>query len=80
MARDYVKERLNESPERVKQRAQRNKARRMMEREHGKAALKGKDIDHKTPMRKGGTTSPGNIRVIDASKNRAWRKGKKGYD
>lgn len=40
----------------------------------------GKEVDHKKPIRKGGTNGGGNTRVVPKSKNRAWRKGKKGYD
>lgn len=35
----------------------------------------GKDIDHKRPIRSGGGNSPGNTRVVSASKNRGWRRG-----
>lgn len=78
--RDYTRERLNESPERKQQRSDRNKARRLAEKKFGAAAIKGKDIDHKRPMRKGGTTTAANIRVSEPSSNRAWRAGKRNYD
>ena len=42
------------TPEQIAKRSQRNKARREMEKKHGAAALKGKDVDHKTPIRSGG--------------------------
>jgi hypothetical protein len=35
----------------------------------------GKEVDHKKPLRSGGTNSPTNLRVTSASKNRGWRKG-----
>jgi len=56
-------------PEQVRKRVARNKARRMMIRKHGKAALKGKDVDHKN----GNATdnSKGNLKLISKSKNRA---------
>ena len=56
-------------PENVRKRVARNKARRMMIRKHGKAALKGKDIDHKD----GNPTnnSKSNLKVMDRSKNRS---------
>lgn len=54
-----------------KDRAQRNKARRQMERQHGKAAIAGKDVDHKKPMRSGGKTTNGNIRLRERSANRS---------
>ena len=54
-----------------KDRAQRNKARRQMERKHGKDHLAGKDVDHKKPMRAGGKTTDGNIRLRERSANRS---------
>lgn len=54
-----------------KDRAQRNKARRQAIAKHGKSALKGKDIDHKHPMRDGGRTEVGNLRVRSVSANRS---------
>jgi hypothetical protein len=51
----------------------------MMERDVGKAALKGKDVDHKKPLRSGGTTTRSNIKVVSPEANRGWRKGKSGY-
>lgn len=56
-------------PEQVAKRVARNKARRMMIRKHGKAALKGKDIDHKD----GNATnnSKSNLKIMDRSKNRS---------
>jgi hypothetical protein len=61
------------TPEQIAKRSQRNKARRMMEKKHGKDALKGKDVDHKTPIRDGGSNSVSNLRLMDKSKNRGWR-------
>lgn len=78
--RDYKREAANETRARKDARIERIKARREMEKRHGKAAIAGKDVDHKKALRHGGTTSPGNIRLRDPSENRAWRKGKKGYD
>ncbi|WP_425540709.1 HNH endonuclease [Rhodoblastus acidophilus] len=47
MARDYSYDtKYESSPEQKKARASRNRARRLMIKEHGKAALKGKDVDH----------------------------------
>ena len=61
-------------------RAQRNAARREAEREGKVHKGDGKDVDHKTPIRKGGTNADNNTRVVDKEDNRGWRKGKKGYD
>jgi hypothetical protein len=41
-----------------------------MEKTHGKAALAGKDIDHKKPLRKGGSNGHGNLRVRAVKANR----------
>lgn len=62
------------TPEQIKKRAQRNKARRMMEKEKGVKAVAGKDVDHKRPMRSGGTTTRSNLRVMSVAKNRGWEK------
>jgi len=77
-ARNYVRERLTESPKRKKDRAQRNKARRQMIAKGLAAKGDGKHIDHKKPMRSGGTTTKGNIRVRSASANSADNGGKGG--
>jgi len=55
----------------VKKRVMRNKARREMLRIHGKAALKGKDIDHKKSLASGGSGNRSNLRIRSASANRA---------
>lgn len=54
----------------AKQRA-RMKARYAMVKKYGKAALKGKDIDHKKPLQAGGSNDPSNWRIRDAHDNRA---------
>ena len=64
------KDKFNNPKEKAK-RAKRNKARRIMTKEVGKAALKGKDIDHKTPLKKGGGNGRKNLRVMSRSRNRA---------
>jgi hypothetical protein len=38
----------------------------------------GKVVDHKKPIRSGGTNAKSNLRVTSRSKNAGWRKGKKG--
>ena len=73
MARDYKAEQAYDgSPEVKKKRAQRNKARRMMEREGKVHKGDGRDVDHKTPLSKGGTTVTSNLRVKSASSNRSY--------
>ena len=72
--RPYKKEyeQYDGTPEVKKKRAQRNKARRMLEREGKVHKGDGKDVDHKTPLSKGGTTIRSNLRVKDASSNRSF--------
>ena len=66
MPRDYTKERLAERPERVKERAKRNKARRELMREGKVSKGDGKVVDHKQPLTKGGSTARSNLRVQSA--------------
>lgn len=76
--RNYVQERLAEDPKRVKQRAQRNKARKIM---MDKGLVKkgdGKDVGHKQAMSKGGKTTPGNLMVQSAAANRSFSRTKSG--
>ena len=58
-------------PEQVKKRVARNKARREMLKIHGKAALKGKDIDHKKALEAGGSGAMSNLRIRSVHSNRA---------
>ena len=67
-------------PEQKEARAQRNAARREAEREGKVHKGDGKDVDHKTPIRKGGTNADSNTRVVDKEDNRGWRKGKRGVN
>ena len=66
-------------PEQKEARAQRNAARREAEREGKAHKGDGKDVDHKTPIRKGGTNADSNTRVVDKEDNRGWRDGQKKY-
>jgi len=78
--RNYKKEyeEYQGTPEQKKNRAQRNKARREMEREGKVTKGDGKDVDHKTPLSKGGTTTKGNLRVKTASANRSYKRNSDG--
>ena len=73
--RDYKHELAVEHknhPERVHQRAERNKARHMME-EKGKVHKgDGKQVDHIKPLSKGGKTTEGNLRVEAAHANESY--------
>jgi 5-methylcytosine-specific restriction endonuclease McrA len=71
--RNYAKEYANyhSKPEQKINRAKRNAARAMMKKELGAAAIRGKDIDHKKPLKSGGTNARSNLRVMSKSQNRA---------
>lgn len=70
--RDYSYDKeYQSSPEQVKNRMKRNKARKMMEREGKVKKGDGKDVDHKKPLKKGGGNGKKNLQVINKSKNRA---------
>jgi hypothetical protein len=60
-------------PEQIKKRAQRNAARAEMVKKQGKAALAGKDVDHKKRIAHGGGNGPKNLRVRSPGANRGWR-------
>ena len=74
--RDYAAEYKNYdgTPEVKKKRAQRNKARRMLEREGVVKKGDGKDVDHIAPLSKGGTTTRSNLRAKPASANRSFKR------
>jgi hypothetical protein len=78
--KDSIRQRkYNSQPEQIAKRSERNKARREYEKKNGDLPSN-VDVDHKTPMRKGGDNKASNLRAVSESKNTAWRKGKKGYD
>ena len=64
----------DQKPEVKKKRAARNKARRMLEREGVVHKGDGKDVDHKKPLSKGGTTTRSNLKAVPASKNRTFKR------
>jgi hypothetical protein len=71
--RDYkAEQKYDGQPEVKKKRAQRNKARRMLEREGIVHKGDNKDVDHKKPLSKGGTTTRSNIVAKPASANRSF--------
>lgn len=69
--RDYLQEKKTSDARGEKpKRAARNRARRVMVK---KGMVKpGQDVDHKTPLSKGGTNSTSNLRAIDAGDNRSF--------
>jgi 5-methylcytosine-specific restriction endonuclease McrA len=76
--RDYKNEyqSYHAKPEQKKKRAMRNAARRELMAEGRVHKGDGKEVDHKKPLRAGGSNAPSNLRVTSQSKNRGWRKGK----
>lgn len=78
--RDYKKEvaKYTSRPEVIKKRVEQNKARRMMEKAGKVRKGDGKDVDHKTPLSHGGKTTKSNLRVVDKSSNRSFRRRKDG--
>lgn len=73
MARDYQREYalFHGKPEEIKRRAQRVKARRLMEKEGAAAKGDGKDVDHIRPLKKGGTSARSNLRMRSKTANRS---------
>ena len=62
-----------------KKRAQRNKARRMMEAAGVVHKGDGKDVDHKKALSNGGKTTKSNLRAVPASTNRSFKRNS-GHD
>lgn len=62
----------DQKPEVKKKRAARNLARAIMEREGKVHKGDGKDVDHKKPLSKGGTTTRSNLTVKAAKSNRSY--------
>lgn len=78
--RDYKKEydKYHSRPEQKTNRAERNTARRQAETAGTVRKGDGKDVDHKTPLSKGGSNSKSNRRVVSASANRSFPRTKTG--
>lgn len=76
MTRNYKSEYQNyhAQPEQIKKRGQRVKARRMLEKEGSVTKGDGKDVDHKKPLRSGGSTTRSNLRVRSVKANRSDNK------
>lgn len=66
----------NAQQEHIDGRSQRNKARRIMAKDLGKAAIAGKDVDHRVMVKDGGSNARSNLRVQSEHKNRGWARDK----
>ena len=78
--RDYKQEYSSQhaSKKAKKQRAARNSARSLMESAGRCCKGDGKDVDHKKPLSKGGSTAKSNLRVQSASTNRSYKRKRDG--
>ncbi len=79
--RDYKRElswEHKKKPNRVKDRAARNKARGLMAKKVGKTALKGKDVGHKQAISKGGLSTMYNLMVQNQGANRSFSRNRDG--
>jgi hypothetical protein len=73
--RNYAKEAAYESsPEQIRNRVARNRARRQLMKEGLVHKGDDMDVDHRVPLVKGGGTGRGNLRVRTASANRSFRR------
>ncbi len=71
MARDYAKEyRASRRPDRRRDNILRKRARRLMIKKHGKAALRGKEVDHVKPLKAGGSNGLSNLKISGRAANR----------
>lgn len=83
--RDYTKDTAYESsPEQIKKRELRNAARRQLEAQGKVSKGDDKDVDHIHMLKNSSHPTKSfnqaeNLRAIDETKNRGWRKGKHGY-
>jgi hypothetical protein len=64
----------NARPEQVKKREMRNQARAELMKDGKVKKGDGKDVDHKKMLDGNGTNAKGNLRVVDQTTNRGWRK------
>lgn len=78
MARNYDKEYANyhSKPEQIANRTKRNAARTQLEKKGVVRKGDGMDVDHKTPIAKGGGNGNGNLRAVPKSTNRSFPRTK----
>jgi hypothetical protein len=66
----------NATDEMTRRRGMQNKARAIMAKELGHDKIKGKDVDHKVMLDKGGGNHRSNLRVRSQKANRGWARDK----
>ena len=78
MARNYAKEYANYQgqPEQIQKRDARNAARRELAKAGVVRKGDGMDVDHKTPIAKGGGNARSNLRAVPKSANRSFARTK----
>lgn len=78
--RDYKKEvaKYTSKPSVIAKRVKQNAARRAAIKAGKAHKGDGKDVDHKTPLSKGGGNDPSNLRVVSRGKNRSFARNKDG--
>jgi len=78
--RDYKKEyaKYHSRDEQIKNRTARTTARRQANAAGTTSKGDGKDLDHRRPLSKGGSTGKSNLRVVSASSNRSFSRNSDG--
>ena len=78
--RDYKRENelYNSRPEQRKARSERTVARNQANADGRTSKGDGKDLDHRVPLSKGGTSAKSNLRPVSRSENRSFSRNKDG--
>ena len=78
--RDYKTEyeKYHSRPEQIKNRTERTTARRQANAAGVTHKGDGKDLDHKVPLSKGGTSAKSNLRAVPKSTNRSFSRNSDG--
>lgn len=78
--RDYKREyeKYHSKPEQIKNRTERTTARRQANAAGVTHKGDGKDLDHKVPLSKGGTSAKSNLRAVPKSANRSFSRNSDG--
>lgn len=78
--RDYKREyeKYHSREDQIKNRSERTVARRQANESGITKKGDGKDLDHKKPLSKGGSSSRSNLRVVSASSNRSFSRNRDG--